>query len=63
MDENIKIIFSKGLLSLFNGIATFDGYLMPKTCIRSSDTISPIAGDKQVLFFPKIISPKVNIIE
>ena len=36
-----------GLVSLFNGISTLMGYLMPKSSIQknSSDTIKPIAGE------------------
>ena len=39
------------LVSLFNGISTIRGYLMPETSLEknSSDTIYPLAGgDKEV---------------
>ena len=34
------------LVSLFNGISTFMGYLMPKPCLlnNSSETLLPISG-------------------
>ena len=54
-----------GLFSLFNGISTFVGDLMPKPswAKNSSDTIYPIADeDKEVHTFPHGICPKVNVI-
>ena len=50
--ENLK----NGLLSLFNGISTFVGYLMPKSSYLTD------RGDKRVHIFPKSIYPKVDVI-
>ena len=54
-----------GLVSLFNGISTFLGYLMPKLFSKknSSGTIQPIYSweDKGVHTFPKSICPKLNV--
>ena len=55
-----------GLISLFNGISTFMGHLMPKPSLQknNSETISPISKrihkGGEVHIFPKGISPKVN---
>ena len=57
--------FRVGLVSLFNGISTFVGYLMPKPFSKknSSGTILTHSWeDKGVHTFPKGICPKVNII-
>ena len=53
-----------GLVSLFNGILTFVGYLMPKPSLQnSSNTIKTIAGRiRKFLTFPNGITPKVNIL-
>ena len=42
----IGSVYDRFLVSLFNGISTFVGYLMPKPFSKkkSSGTISPIAG-------------------
>ena len=51
------------MVSLFNGILTFWGYLMFKPNLQKdiSDIIQPIAEmDKRVPTFPKGISLKVN---
>ena len=48
------------LVSLFNGITTFVGYLIPKPSLQknTSGNIQPIADkDKRVHSFPKGISP------
>ena len=58
-------IYRFGLVSLFNGILTFMGDLIPKLSLlkNSSDTIWHIPGrDKKVHNFPKGISPKMNVI-
>ena len=68
MIHNINICFDKiwfCLGSLFNGISTFAGYLMPKPSLQkdSSNTIQSIAGGGEgVHIFPNV-SPKINIIE
>ena len=46
-----------GLVSLFNGISTFLGYLMPKPFSYLTHSWE----DKGVHTFPKGICPKVNI--
>ena len=59
-------VFQFGLVSLFNGMSAFLGYLMQKPSFQknSSDTIQPIAvvGVKWFIPFSRIFSPKVNII-
>ena len=56
------IELSVWMVSLFNGILTFVGYLMPKPPLNkdSSGTIS--WEDKGVHTFPKGICPKVKVI-
>ena len=63
--QPISAYIIQGLVSLFNGISTFVGYLMPNLFSKknSSGTIQPIAGkEKGVHTFPKGICPKVNVI-
>ena len=50
-----------GLVSFFNGIWTFVGYLMPKTFSKKnrSGTIYPIAGRiREFITFPKVFDRK-----
>ena len=47
-----------GLDSLFDGISTFMGYLMPKQFYYTTHS----CRDNKVLTFPKAISLKVNVI-
>ena len=50
-----------GLVSLFNGISTFEGYLMPKPFSEknSSSTIQPIAGSiRGFIPFPRVFARK-----
>ena len=51
--------------SLFHGISTFVGYLMPKSPLYKIVVVlfNPHLGDKGVHSFPEGISPKVNVIE
>ena len=62
MPYNCKLF---GLVSLFNGISAFMGYVMPKPYFykNSNGTIQPIDcdGDKRVHTFPKNISPNVSV--
>ena len=63
--ESATNTFWFGLISLFNGISTFVGYLMPKPFSEKnrSGTTYPIAGRIRVFIsFPKGICPKVNVI-
>ena len=51
-----------GFLSLFNGISTFSGYLMPNQTFENNSTGSILLiarGDKGVQDFPKGIKPKL----
>ena len=50
-----------GLVSLFNGISTFVGYLMPKL-FSLKNYLTHYWEDKGVHTFPKGICPKVNVI-
>ena len=54
------------LVSLFNSVSAFEGYLMPKPSLLkiSFDTIQPIAEGlyNGVHIFPRGISPKENLI-
>ena len=49
---------TRDLASLFNGISTFVGYLMPKTWYYLTHSWE----DKGIYTFPKGICPKVNVI-
>ena len=46
-----------GFVTLFNGISTLMGYLIPKLSVALSN---PLLGDKEVHFFFKSISSKVK---
>ena len=57
----INHIIRSGLVSLFNGISTFAGYLMPKPFSEknSSGTILPIAGRiRGFISFPRVFARK-----
>ena len=54
-----------GLISLFNDMSTFMGYLMPKSSLQKdhSGTIQSTAvEDKGFQILPYSMSPKVNVI-
>ena len=54
-----------GLISLFNGISTFVGYLMPVTFLIEEESWYSVTHswvNKSVNIFPKSISLKVSII-
>ena len=57
-----KQLQSYWLVSLFNGISTFVGYLMPKIFSKKWYYLTHSWEDKRVHTFPKGICPKVNII-
>ena len=57
---NLFIFSLVSLVSLFNGISTFVGYLMPMPFSKNYFTNS--WADKEVHTFPKGICPKVNVI-
>ena len=65
MIEIVTISWNGLIASLFNGISTFEGYLMPKLSLskNSSGTIQPTATDiRESISFPNGICPKVNVI-
>ena len=57
----VTILAIAGLVSLFSGISTFVGYLVPKSFFykNSSGTIQSLAGEKDKVF---ISFSKVNIV-
>ena len=63
--HNYDAPFLEWVGSLFSGISTFVGYLIPEPFFKKNcrSTIKPIdGGDKAVHAFPKCICPKVNVI-
>ena len=56
--SNLNFLHISQSLSLFNGISTFVGYLMPKPFSEKNSS----GEDKEVHTFPKGICPKVNVI-
>ena len=61
-DRTSEFFVLFGLVSLFNGISTFVGYLMPKPFSKknSSGTIKPIAG-MSFLFCLQYLRGDINI--